>query len=187
MTAPFPWLVAVDGGLAELGLAALDLDGMRVRGTRLLSTKRETKKRKLHVGSDDARRIDALLEGLDRFVEEHGCDPVAIAYELPSAAKGARAGHALGIAHGMVRAWGRVLVAQLGRSIPLIEVTVGDARLAAVGRPSGKATETEAHAALTRRFTNVTGVLSVHELDAIAVGLAAIETPVGRALRGARA
>lgn len=175
-------VVGIDGGLAELGYAVLDVGNeARVLRTGVYSTKKkETKKRKLHVGSDDARRIDALAAQLVALLSASA--PALVAYELPSAAKGARAGHALGIAHALVRLSTRLHSA----TTPLVEVTVGDARGACcpgIARPK----EHEAHAALADRFGLSLDATSAHELDAIAVALASLGTPVADALRSRNA
>lgn len=179
-------LVAIDPGFADLAYAVLYTT--RVGEVRLLdlariATKKETKKRKSHVGTDDGRRIDEIATALERAFKKH--EPDLVGYELPAASKGARAGHALGMAHAIVRLSTRLYSPQM----PLIEVTVNDARRAATGKRTGKVTEDEVHAAIGEQFGTGPGWIdqwSVHELDAIAVGLAALESSVARALIGRR-
>jgi Holliday junction resolvasome RuvABC endonuclease subunit len=167
--------IGIDGGLAELGFAVFDASAGQVLRTGVYSTKKETKKRKLHVGSDDARRIDLLAGHLGALFAEWS--PSLVGYELPAAAKGARAGHALGIAHALVRLSARLYSA----TVPLVEVTVGDARRACCPR-LGRVAEHEAHAALVARF-DLAPTLEAHELDALAVAIAALDTPIGDAVR----
>lgn len=176
-------IVGIDGGLAALGIASVEFDtggAFQKAYTRLFETKKETKKRKLHVGSDDARRIDALSESVLRFLRATG--PDIVAYELPAAAKGARAGHALGIAHALVRC----TVRQWSQETPIVEVTVGDARKAVCPDPK-RPTEEEVHAVLRHAVRGWDGWagrdVSTHELDAVAVAYAAFRTSIAAAVR----
>lgn len=176
-------LMCWDPGFAGLGWAVLDVRRDRVERVEsgVLSTKKESKKRKLHVGSDDARRIDLLARELRALVSTFA--PALVAYELPAASKGARAGHALGIAHATVRLCAR----HLDDARPIVEVTVLDARRAALGRATGKTPESEVHDVLRRRFFADEPKPEAHELDAVAVGLAALETEIVKAMLGAAA
>lgn len=194
-------MLAIDPGFAELGWAVLDFGAVQavpgigfaaveaeVVACGVLRTAKETKKRKLHSGSDDGRRIDLLTEALVRLSVEQGVVQHREAwkygafhlgaYEIPSAAKGARAAHALGLAHAISR------IALRRTCSSVVEITVADARTAAAGKP--KAKEGDAHAAIKARWPRLVHA-TAHELDAIAVGLAALETPVGMALRGGQA
>lgn len=187
-------IAAIDPGFADLAVAVLDVepDGALwfVEAARL-STKKESRKRMTHVGTDDGRRIDALSDELLAILARSA--PLVIGYELPAASKGARAGHALGIAHAVVRLTARRFRADAS----LVECTVLDARLAAVGRSRGRATEDEAHAMIRDGSAGVSfpgpdaaewlARLSTHELDAIAVGIATARSSVVLALRASRA
>jgi Holliday junction resolvasome RuvABC endonuclease subunit len=173
-------ILGIDGGLAALGFAVVDVGRSEVLASGVLKTAKETVKRKLHVGSDDARRIDQLSDGIVALYRTWA--PELLAYELPSGAKSARAAHALGIAHALVRVSAR----RADVRMPIVEVTVGDARKACcpgVGRVS----EEDAHAALADMFTLVLSRYQTHELDAIAVAVAASRSEVAAALsqRGA--
>lgn len=174
-------LLAVDPGFASLGWAVLEVIGDRVEVVDhgLIETKKEAKKRRLHGGSDDARRIDDLAHALRAVALAHYARLGA--YELPAAAKGARAGHAMGIAHAVVR------LVLTGHCAAVVEVTVDDARRAAA-RTTSRASEKDAHAAIVGRFwpgDECSCEASAHELDAIAIGLAALETQVIKAARAA--
>jgi len=165
-------ILGIDGGLAALGWSCVIEDRKHrvlpiAHG--LIETAKETKKRKLHVGSDDARRIEVILRELDRAVSRCPVKPNLIAYELPAAAKGARAGHTLGVAHGLIRTWGYL------SEYPMVEVTVLDARRAATEIEHGRVTEEDTNAALVRRWPRLKKV-SQHERDAVAVALAAFDS-----------
>lgn len=170
-------LLALDPGFANLGWAVLTVgpDGVDVVARGLIETAKENRKRQLHSGSDDGRRIDELAGQLAVVRVQHAVSRTFDlgAYELPSAAKGARAAHALGLAHAI----SRMSLRRLCSSV--VEVTVADARRVAAGVP--KAKEAAAHDAIKARWPHLTQA-STHELDAVAVGLAALETPVGMAL-----
>lgn len=178
-------ILAIDPGFAELGWAVIDASprALDVVACGVLRTAKEAKKRKLHSGSDDGRRIEQLALALEQVRGAHG-DGGAFrlgAYELPAAAKGARAAHALGLAHAIVRLSLRAACASI------VEVTVQDARAAVVNRPNvppiRRPSEKETHEVLIANYPRLVDA-TAHELDAVAVGVAALETPVGRALLG---
>ena len=77
------------------------------------------KREVLHQSSDDARRIDVLVDELRGVLRRHA--PDVIAYELPSGSRGASQARALGYAHGMIRA--------VGHGLTMIEITVLDPQL----------------------------------------------------------
>jgi Holliday junction resolvasome RuvABC endonuclease subunit len=161
-------LLGIDAGFAELGWAVLRDGILEVTGR--IRTTKGTRKRGLHSGSDDARRIDevrrALLVVLDTWC------PHVVAYEIPSGSQSARQGQALGFAHAIVRC-------TVGDSAPLLEVTVLDARRAVCG--SAKPTEATTHDILRGRWGGLAG-RSPHELDAVAVAVCASGSDVVRML-----
>lgn len=185
-------ILGIDPGLANMGFAIVEVTLLRARLlTRgVVSTEKETARRKLHQGSDDARRIDELSEAIFEWIRAAETAAivrdlrVCIAYEMPSGAQNARAAHALGIAHGLTRA---SVIAHIDRHfVPVIDVTARDAKLALTGRASATKEQCIAAAA---RIEGGDAVLSVskgkreHVADAIGVALAAARSPqVRRAL-----
>lgn len=152
--------LSVDLGFASCGWAMLDADSCV---TGLITTKRETRRLMLHQSSDDARRIDVLVEELMRLRAVY--QPDLIAYELPSGSRGASQARALGYAHGIIRA--------VGRGVRMVEVPVLDARRWVAGVAVGRVTEEYAHSLVVSRYPWLASV-SVHERDAVIVGLAAM-------------
>lgn len=170
-------ILGIDIGLAAMGWALVDVDTGAVTAG-VWTTKKETKKRQLHVGSDDARRIDDLIHALWRIASE--CDVAA--YELPAGQKGARAAHALGIAHGLTRG-----VLRTRPGLPVVEVTAYDAKRAlAGGTNASKDAMIERARALWPGIDGLAKGVQEHAADAIAVALAASHTEVARAARGQR-
>lgn len=169
-------ILGIDIGLAAMGWALVDVGaGGEVFGVRagVWTTKKETKKRQLHVGSDDARRLDDLITLLWRTTLE--CDVAA--YELPGGQKGARAAHALGLAHGLTRG---VLRTRAG--LPVVEVTAFDAKRAlADGSNASKDTMIKRARHLWPQIDGLGKTLREHAADAIGVALAAARTDVARA------
>ena len=154
-------IMAVDLGFAACGVVVLDGD-LELLENRLVATKRETKRLMLHQSSDDARRIDVLVDELRGVVRRHA--PDVIAYELPSGSRGATQARALGYAHGMIRA--------VGHGLTMIEITVLDSRRAVVGARAGRVPEEVAHAVVIERWPQL-ALASVHERDAAVIGLSA--------------
>lgn len=173
-------ILGIDIGLAAMGWALVDVgpaggEAINVFGVRagVWTTKKETKKRQLHVGSDDARRLDDLIVVLWRTALE--CDVAA--YELPGGQKGARAAHALGLAHGLTRG---VLRTRAG--LPLVEVTAYDAKRALAGGPNAsKDAMIKRARGLWPQIDDLPKTVREHAADAIGVVLAAAETDVARA------
>lgn len=174
-------ILGIDIGLAAMGWALVEFDA----GGRVLTnvragvwtTKKETKKRQLHVGSDDARRLDDLIALLS--AEAANCDVAA--YELPAAAKGARAGHALGLAHGVVRG---VLRSRAG--LPVVEVTAFDVKRGLTNdRNASKELMIECASILWPQVRYLGKKVQEHAADAIGVAMYAETTDVARARRGA--
>jgi hypothetical protein len=157
--------LSVDLGFAACGVALMGHDdaGVTLDNTKLLTTKREARRLMLHQSSDDARRIDVLVEELMRLRAVY--QPDLIAYELPSGSRGASQARALGYAHGIIRA--------VGRGVRMVEVPVLDARRWVAGVAIGRVTEEQAHAIVVSRYPWLASV-SVHERDAVVVGLAAM-------------
>jgi Holliday junction resolvasome RuvABC endonuclease subunit len=164
-------LLGIDAGFAELGWAVLR-DGI-LEATGRIRTAKGNRKRGLHSGSDDARRIDevrrALLVVLDTWA------PDAVGYELPSGSQRARQAQSLGFAHAIVRC----IVRDWDDTMPLLEVTVLDARRSVCG--SAKPTEATTHDILRGRWGGLAG-RSPHELDAVAVAVCASGSDVVRML-----
>jgi Holliday junction resolvasome RuvABC endonuclease subunit len=169
-------ILGIDIGLAAMGWALVDVgSGDDVVGVRagVWTTKKETKKRQLHVGSDDARRLDDLIVLLWRTALE--CDVAA--YELPGGQKGARAAHALGLAHGLTRG---VLRTRAG--LPLVEVTAYDAKRALAGGPNASKDAMVRRArAMWPQIDELPKAVREHAADAIGVARAAARTDVARA------
>lgn len=152
-------IMAVDLGFAACGVVVLDAD-LELLENRLISTKRETKRLMLHQSSDDARRIDVLVDELVGVVIRHA--PDVLAYELPSGSRGASQARALGYAHGLIRA--------VGRGLSMVEITVLDSRRLVTGARTGRVPEEDAHAIVLARWPQLT-LASVHERDAAVIGL----------------
>ena len=183
------YVLGIDGGLASMGWAILETSfdhdasevAYAVHSAGVWTTQREAKKRQLHVGSDDGRRLDALADELFAKIAPLGDEGPEIdlfGYELPAGARGARAAHALGMAHGLVRG---VLRGQ--SSIPVVEVTARDAK-AALTR-SAVATKDqmiERAAAAWSSILKLPKGQREHAADAIAVALAASRTQAGRSI-----
>lgn len=184
-------ILAIDPGFAALGWAVLELlpgGAVGIEDAGVLVTERETRRRQLHAGSDDARRLDLLSEALQGLVQNWR--PLVAVYELPAAAKGGRANHALGLAHGVVRGTLRAT----DPTLALVEVTAYDAKVAATGgKSAGKA---QVNAGVTARIAGAAGLIAArvprvplreHAFDACAIGLAALSTATVQALvrRGA--
>lgn len=169
-------ILGIDIGLAAMGWALVEFDstGLAYANVRagVWTTKKETKKRQLHVGSDDARRLDELTVLLRCVVPE--CDVAA--YELPGGQKGARAAHALGLAHGLVRG---VLRTRAG--LPVVEVTAFDVKRAlADGSNASKDTMIKRARVLWPAIDQLGKTVREHAADAIGVTLAAARTEVVR-------
>lgn len=184
------YILGIDVGIAAMGYAigAVWMHGLEIVDAGVWTTKREAKRRQLHVGSDDARRIDELADHLfDLLVPDedsaHG-DLSLVAYELPGgAARGFRAAHALGMAHGLVRG---VLRAQ--SHLPVVEVTARDVKAFVTGSPT--ASKDAMIDAASRYWPGIAALPSgqrEHAADAIGVVRAAITTQVGRAALERRA
>lgn len=176
-------VLGFDLGLAALGWARVDVRALggaspatlEVLGFGVFTTKKEAKRRKLHVGSDDARRMDSLASGI---VDQLGRGPRAqlIGYEIPGGSQGARAAHAMGLAHGLVRGLLHT------STVPVVEVTARDGKVAfcdsATASKEAMVAEAENWCAI---WTLPEGVRE-HAADAIAVALAAAETSAGRSV-----
>jgi Holliday junction resolvasome RuvABC endonuclease subunit len=172
-------IIGIDIGLASMGWAVGEVHS----GTMIVSqcgvwrTAKETKRRQLHVGSDDARRIDLLADHLRALMEEPAA--CVLGYELPAAAKGARAAHALGIAHGLVRASVR------GTHLVAVEVTARDVKAALAGTPNASKEEMIAAAGeLCGAVYELPKSIQEHAADAVGVVLATFRSAVGRAAVG---
>lgn len=169
-------ILGIDIGLAAMGWALVEFDstGLPLCNVRagVWTTKKETKKRQLHVGSDDARRLDELAAFLQRVSLE--CDVAA--YELPGGQKGARAAHALGLAHGLVRG---VLRTRAG--LPVVEVTAYDAKRALASGSNASKDAMIRHARVFwPEIDQLAKTVREHAADAIGVTLAAARTEVVR-------
>lgn len=171
-------ILGIDIGLAAMGWALVDVGhGGEICGVTagVWTTKKETRKRQLHVGSDDARRIDDLIHALWRTASE--CDVALAAYELPAGQKGARAGHALGIAHGLTRG-----VLRTRPGLPVVEVTAYDVKRAlAGGTNASKDTMIKRARVLWPGIDGLVKGVQEHAADAIGVAIAAARTDVARA------
>lgn len=178
-------VLGLDTGLASLGwaLVHVSLNGTipihEVITAGVWTTAKETKKRQLHVGSDDARRIDYLA---DRLFEMFDADaarlPDLAAYELPAAAKGARAAHALGIGHALIRTALRSI-----ETVPVVEVTARDVKSALATDANASKEQMIAEARLL--WPNLDKLRKgdhEHAADAIGVAIMGAGTQVGRAL-----
>lgn len=177
-------VLGLDTGFAALGWALVDVRLGRVPlviGVGVWTTEREAKKRQLHVGSDDARRIDFLA---DRLLEsltpnDVGRQPALVAYELPGgAARGYRAAHSLGLAHALVR------TALRAHSVyPVVEVTAHDVKRRLTGDRSAKKPDMiRAAEELGASFRGIRADEHEHAADAVGVALTGAETQIGRAL-----
>jgi Holliday junction resolvasome RuvABC endonuclease subunit len=173
-------ILGIDIGLAAMGWALVDAGpGGQVFGVvraGVWTTKKEAKRRQLHVGSDDARRLDDLIRQLTEVAAV--CEIAG--YELPAGQKGARAAHALGLAHGVVRG-----VLRGRRGLAVVEVTARDAK-SALGRvPTASKDVMIAHAGiLWPQIDKLGKTVQEHAADAIGVCLAVAATDVGRAISG---
>lgn len=187
-----PLILAIDPGFAALGLAVLDIAAKHVLSVSLITTEREAKKRMVHAGSDDGRRIDMLSREIAGLVALW--QPAVVAYELPAAAKGSRAQHALGLAHGLVRATVRTVATSLNQPTSIVEVTAGDVKSALGLKPRG-VTKLDVEREVLWRFSESRPLerwaaetkakdKREHGFDACAVGVAASTTSVALALRG---
>lgn len=178
-------VLGLDTGLAALGWALVDTEApsdISILRAGVWTTEREAKKRQLHVGSDDARRVDFLADQLLSMLETH--EPELVAYELPGgAARGYRAAHALGMAHALVRA-----VLRANRRFPVVEVTAFDVKLTLTGDRKAKKSDmiraAEERGQSPFREVKVTDL--EHAADAVGVALAGALTEVGKAIRAAR-
>lgn len=188
-------ILAIDIGLASMGWALVDVvhgvnpahiddthPGVTVIGCGVIETKKEAKKRQLHSSSDDARRIDELVDALN---ELKATGAQVYTYELPAGQKGARAAHALGIAHGLVRSTLRV------GGMPVVENTARDAKAAMAGDASASK---ESVIACAMRIRGAASPLSKipktkreHAADAIANAICAAQTPTARMVASTRA
>lgn len=183
------YVLGIDGGLASMGWAILECSfdyeasevAFAVHSAGVWTTQREAKMRQLHVGSDDGRRLDALADELFRKIapmDDEGPDIDLFGYELPAGARGARAAHALGMAHGLVRG---VLRGQ--SSIAVVEVTARDAKAALTRRPVATKEEMiERATAAWRALRKLPKGQQEHAADAIGVALAASRTQAGRSI-----
>lgn len=174
-------ILAIDIGLASMGWAVLDVEHNASGGKPHLSvaacgvwvTEKEAKKRQLHTSSDDARRIDILVDRIEEARRTYA--PQLCAYELPAGQKGARAAHALGAAHGLVRAALRV-----GRAA-VVEVTALDAKVAATGsKVASKQKVIDAVTPIAADLERIPKTEREHAADAVAVAIAAASSEVAR-------
>jgi Holliday junction resolvasome RuvABC endonuclease subunit len=187
-------VLGLDTGLANLGWALVDIGPMpivngvtvEVIDAGVWTTAKETKKRQLHVGSDDARRIDYLADRIFETVAPPSAalEPRLVVYELPAAAKGARAAHALGIGHALIRTALRAHTVT-----PVVEVTARDVKLALAG--DAHASKEAMIAAARVRWPGIDELRNgdlEHAADAIGVAITGAGTQVGRAVlaRGGR-
>lgn len=181
-------ILGIDTGFAALGWAQIEVSSIsttkglsvfEVVGAGVLTTTKEAKKRQLHIGSDDARRLEQLGAELLELIASETREPHLIAYELPAAAKGARAAHALGLAHGLIRG---LHVAH--STVPMVEVTARDVKSALVGRTSAtKDHMIEAASRLRVEILDLPKTVQEHAADAVGVAIAAMYTQVAIALR----
>lgn len=139
-----PVVIGVDPGFASCGWAAVELAGdedlLVAVGT--ITTKPSDRKHGILVAHDDVRRGEELLEAMLAVIATH--NPVALAVELPSGSRGARAAACLGAAKMLVSALRHIT------GLPLVAVSPADLKAAVTG--SKTATKEQVQAALTRRF-----------------------------------
>lgn len=199
MTAPKPLhVIAFDPGFGHMGMAHLVVDG-RPTNVQLLdvsaaSTTKvpQTKRTTTHMGSDDRRRIEELVDAAFAFVyRAHAralpnvsAPPVRMiaAYEVAAGAQGFHAAKGLGIAHGMMIGFLRGDNSFDSQSI--LEVTAREAKAALTGDP--KASKAHMISVARTRFASYVEWADTqpayqleHGADAIGVGLAALATPAG--------
>jgi Holliday junction resolvasome RuvABC endonuclease subunit len=123
-------VAGIDPAFANFGMVKMAYDlitgELKILDLQLIQTEKATTKIKtLRKNSDDLRRSQELIKGQEGQIGFHDfVADCAVAFaEIPSGAKDANAARALGIATGVVASC----------PIPLFEVQVADAKLAAVG------------------------------------------------------
>jgi hypothetical protein len=175
-------LLAVDPALRNLGFARLvmPLEGgaLRLEGLRLVQTENGAGKT-VRKNSDDLRRAS---EGWEAMCEEAAWADL-VAAEIPSGTQSARGAMSNGISLG--------LLAALARLRPLIQVTALEAKRVATGRKTASKDEMITWATglypqapwLRRKLSGEMRLLDANEhlADAVAIGLAATQTPEFRA------
>lgn len=170
---------ALDGSKANFGIAKLDYDTttdtLHVAGLRLIKTEK-TKIKGVRISSDNLRRGQEIAVAL----REELADCALAFAEIPSGAQSADAAYAFGMVVGLYSCI----------TIPLVEVTPSETKLAAVGTRTASKDEIINWAA--ERFPDAPwlrvkrgGVMvptkaNEHLADAVAIAHAGIRLPVFR-------
>lgn len=173
-------LLAIDPALRNVGLARLIVTEGRLEVDELILVQTENEAGKtIRKNSDDLRRASEAYAQMQAQAEW----AQVIAAEIPSGTQSARGAMSNGISLG--------LLAALGTQRPLIQVSAAEAKKVATGRKTASkdemiqwATKLHPQAAWKRLRDKPDGRLldsNEHLADAVAIGLAAINTPEFRA------
>lgn len=169
--------IAIDAAFANMGLARVLVNPVDATITcqdlRLITTEKESNKKQVRVSSDSLRRVMELGSALDRFI----WDAQLAFVEVPSGAQSASAASALGMATGVLAVLGI-------RSVPIIEVSPREVKMAVAGRPN-KVPKSEVIAWAIKHWPEAPWLRSKgrpvldneHLADAMAIAVAGTKTP----------
>jgi len=166
-------ILGVDPSFTAFGVVVYDADLDEIIECHTFRTKKETKKRKIYVCDDDARRISEIAGAYQGILKHHR--PDLIINEIPSGgAKGYRG--AMGMAY--ATALSTIIPLMLG--IPVVHLSAGDSKKASTGKVNGSKAEVEQ--AVKKRFPGApfeleNASIGEHQFDAASVLMAGMLTP----------
>lgn len=167
-------VMSMDPAFRNFGIAILDIDidtrELDPVALRLLQTDGKEKKKGVRAGSVNLRNAQELVAGMNQMIERF--DPRLACAEIPSGAQSSAAAYGFGVAVGVLGSC----------SLPIIQVTANEAKIAATGKKG--ATKDQMIAWATTQWPDLNWLrhgkritkANEHLADALAIAKAATET-----------